>query len=209
MWLLLLLLLAPAWAFAQTAPSCSMVPALMCKATLTAKGSIIAATAASTPGERTVGANGTVLTADSAESTGVKWAAVHDHTVVYGEGCSSGCSTSTYLSWRIVAKTASISTTGKTLILHGQVAIDSTSTAPPQQNNVQFYRNATNAVDGACNGTAIGGLLRTIMPDQRHAVAVQLVTSSETGSNTYSLCAFDWELNDDTYYDASIYVAAR
>lgn len=42
---------------------------------LTTKGDIYAATAAATPARLGVGANGTVLTADSAEATGVKWAA--------------------------------------------------------------------------------------------------------------------------------------
>lgn len=47
---------------------------LTTKATLTTKGDIYAASAASTPARVGVGANGTVLTADSAEATGVKWA---------------------------------------------------------------------------------------------------------------------------------------
>lgn len=46
------------------------------KSTLTTKGDIYAATAASTPARLGVGSNGQVLTADSAEATGMKWASV-------------------------------------------------------------------------------------------------------------------------------------
>jgi hypothetical protein len=45
------------------------------KGQYTAKGALLSATAASTPGVLAVGANDTVLTADSSEATGLKWAA--------------------------------------------------------------------------------------------------------------------------------------
>lgn len=44
------------------------------KAQYTAKGALLSASAASTPGVVTVGANDTVLTADSSTATGLKWA---------------------------------------------------------------------------------------------------------------------------------------
>ena len=45
------------------------------KSVLTAKGSLIGASGAATPANLAVGANNTVLTADSATATGLKWAA--------------------------------------------------------------------------------------------------------------------------------------
>jgi hypothetical protein len=56
----------------------TQVDAKTAKATLTTKGDVYAATAASTPARLAVGADDTVLTADSAEATGLgnscKWA---------------------------------------------------------------------------------------------------------------------------------------
>lgn len=56
------------------------------KSTYTAKGSIAAATAASTPANVPVGANGTVLTADSTAAAGVAWASPADQTPLTTKG---------------------------------------------------------------------------------------------------------------------------
>lgn len=52
----------------------TQLDAKVAKSAYTAKGDILAASAASTPAALTVGANGKVLTADSGETTGMKWA---------------------------------------------------------------------------------------------------------------------------------------
>ncbi|MFA4972287.1 MAG: hypothetical protein WC683_06715 [bacterium] len=57
------------------------------KATLAAKGSMYAASAASTPAEVAVGANGTALVADSAQAAGVKFAVQYDTwNILIGDG---------------------------------------------------------------------------------------------------------------------------
>lgn len=54
----------------------TQIDAKVSKSTYTAKGSILAASAASTPANLSVGTDGQILAADSTQSTGVKWASV-------------------------------------------------------------------------------------------------------------------------------------
>jgi hypothetical protein len=85
------------------APDLSGVAA---KSTLTGKGSIYAATGASTPGNLSVGSNNYVLVADSSTSTGLKWDQV--------KGANIASSTITYdkLSLTQLSVAGNLSTTG-------------------------------------------------------------------------------------------------
>lgn len=60
----------------------TQLDAKVAKSTYSAKGSILAASAASTPANLAVGTDGFVLTAASGETTGMKWAAAGSYTIV-------------------------------------------------------------------------------------------------------------------------------
>jgi hypothetical protein len=86
-----------------------------------AKGALLSATAASTPGVLAVGANDTVLTADSSEATGLKWAAASGPTV------SSYTPTLTNLTLGNGTLTAKYSQTGKIVTVYFNFTLGSTS----------------------------------------------------------------------------------
>lgn len=82
-----------------------------------AKGDLISATAADTPARLAVGANGTVLTADSAESTGLKWATPSSGALTFISSTNlsasvsvSNCFTSTYINYLLVVYITSATT---------------------------------------------------------------------------------------------------
>jgi len=94
-----------------------------------AKGDLVAGTGADTFAKLTVGANNTVLTADSSTATGLKWAAPAGGgkvlQVVYGSTTTitDVSSTTTYADTTLSATITPSATTSKVLILTSQTAL--------------------------------------------------------------------------------------
>jgi hypothetical protein len=115
------------------------------KSTLTAKGSIVAASGAATPANLSVGANDTVLTADSTTATGLKWA-----TVGAGANWTLLNSGGTALSGSSTVTVSGISGADKIMVLIGGA---STGAVNPE------FKIRLNA-DSANNYTGYGAVLQ-------------------------------------------------
>ena len=177
---------------------------------LTTKGDIIVATGNATLVRQGVGANGTVLTADSAEADGVKWAAPAGGgkvlQVVYGNYSTQVSSTSTsYADTGLSASITPSSASSKVLILVNQ--------------RVNYFRNTTAAgaalklVRGAtdiytpggasCEFLNIGGATSV---ELKTGVDVQYLDSpNTTSSTTYKVQGrcFSTSSSGETVFQAS------
>ncbi len=119
------------------------------KGQFTAKAALLSATAASTPAVLTVGANNTVLTADSSTATGLKWAAPTAGKilqVVQGNTTTSTTSTSnTYIDSTLSASITPAATSSKVLVIVSLMGVytaaNNTGISP------KLVRGATDLVD--------------------------------------------------------------
>jgi len=169
----------------------STADAAIPKATVTTKGDLIAATASATVSRLPVGTNNYVLTADSAEVTGLKWAA------------ASGGVTSVTGTTPIASSggaTPAISIADATTSVKGAVQLsDSTSTtssvlaATSTAVKAAYDRGSTGVTDAAsAQSTANAAVPKSVVDakgDILVASANDTVTRLPVGANTYLLTA--------------------
>lgn len=113
-----------------------------------AKGDLIGGTGADTFARLAVGANGTVLTADSAEATGLKWAAAAGGgkvlQVVMGSTTTATYSSSTTLADTTLTATITPSlNTSKVLVLIAQNGVQKSAANSGNGVVLKFFRGAT------------------------------------------------------------------
>jgi len=132
-----------------------------------AKGDIIAATAADTPARLAVGANDTVLTADSSTATGLKWAAAGGGgkllqvvTATYATEAST--SSSTYIDSGLTATITPTSATSTILVLVNQQIGLTATTGVGIHLQGRIVRGATNIYDfeAQFQAQAVSSILR-------------------------------------------------
>jgi len=154
------------------------------KSTLTAKGSIVAASAASTPANLSVGANDTVLTADSSTATGLKWAApaaggmtLLSTTTLSGASTTISSISGSYNNLQLVIRSYQPSTTAQ---LSLQINGNTGTVYGTQQNNSgtggSFYGTSGRITENAITGVTRNGIVIDFI-DYANASTYKPITS--------------------------------
>jgi hypothetical protein len=173
-----------------------------------AKGDIIAATAADTVARLAVGANDTVLTADSSTATGLKWATpaaggmtLISTTTLTGASVTLSSIPQTYNNLRLVCREFKPATDSQ----QGRMYINNDSGAD-RYRNVQAFTSSgafdTTFVDNvfAANDNSVAtGLSIIDIPDYTNAATRKMVESKSLGVNGTTTTSFNFSYNFGLY----------
>jgi hypothetical protein len=163
-----------------------------------AKGDLIGATADNTPARLAVGANGTMLVANSVETTGLKWTTPTDqfpwttytpslNNMTLGNG----------------GTTARYQQIGKTVFVYFQFQLGSTSAIAANPNiSLPVSSNAGNRFTGTCTYLDSGTILNAGSVELFAGTAFFLVSTTNTtyltpANNLSATVPFTWTTNDE------------
>jgi hypothetical protein len=152
---------------------------------LTTKGDIIVATGNATLVRQGVGTNGQVLTADSAEADGVKWATPAAGgkvlQVVYGSTATSVSSTSnTLIDTGLTATITPTSATSKILVIANQAGVYKSGSSASEQVRMRLMRDATAILTFANDLTYTGTVLELVSAQSTAYLDAPATTSATT-----------------------------
>jgi hypothetical protein len=170
---------------------------------LTTKGDIIAATSASNPDRLAVGANDTVLTADSSTATGLKWAApaaggmtLISTTTLTGASITLSSIPATYNNLQLVIRNFRPATDTRSLYL--RINADSTAsrhryrTTDDAGNNqgVAAFNSTFIQISGDNDNTVANGLSVVNLYDYANAVTWKILDYRALGTDSTTTTSF-------------------
>ena len=177
---------------------------------LDAKGDLISATAADTPARIAVGSDGQVLTADSTQSTGIKWATPSSGGMTsLASGSLSGSSVTlssisgSYRSLRLIVNNYRPSSDLKLMMRFNGASTGYKATPGTYVSNTTFADTELFICTTADGGAASQALIVVDIPEYANTTTWKFMNYNSLVNNATTNANGDWEQNSGLYKSTS------